>query len=85
MQIAVVEGQAVSSHKHRSLRGRKLLVVQPLTRAGEPDGEPLLVVDTLGAGHGCRVLISSDGKGARELVRDDSTPVRWTVIGICDD
>ena len=52
MQLGRVVGQAVATVKHASLAGWKLLVVQPLTAANQPDGEPLLVIDHLGAGVG---------------------------------
>ena len=86
MQTARVIGRATATLKHPSLRGHKLLLVQPLMAdARSPDGYPLLVVDVLGAGPGENVLITSDGKGARELLGDDATPVRWTTIGIADE
>jgi microcompartment protein CcmK/EutM len=84
MQIGRVIGTAVSTMKHPSLKGWKLLLVQPLHGSKEPDGEPFLVVDGVGAGADEHVLISSDGVAARNLVGDRKTPVRWTVIGICD-
>ena len=49
MQLAQVVGHAVSSVKHASLHGWRLLVVQPLTPAGKEDGEPLLAIDNLGS------------------------------------
>jgi microcompartment protein CcmK/EutM len=58
--------------------------VQPLTTDGKEDGEPLLAIDKLGAGAAHRVIISNDGAGARELVGDRKSPVRWMVVGICD-
>jgi len=84
MLLGIVEGTAVSHVKHPSMTGWRMLVVQPLDMAGGPDGDPLLVVDPLGAGHGCTDLISNDGRGARELVGDNSSPVRWQTIGIVD-
>ena len=84
MLLGLVEGNAISHVKHKSMKGWKMLLVQPLDIAGRPDGEPLLVVDPLGAGHGCQVVISNDGAGARELIGDKTSPVRWTVIGIVD-
>jgi len=85
MQRARVAGHAVSTVKHASLQGWRLLVVQPLAADGKsPDGEPLLAIDHLGAGRGAEVLISNDGLGARELVRDQTSPARWFVLGICD-
>jgi len=84
MLMALVEGTAISHHKHRSMNGWKLLVVVPLDQAGRPAADPILAVDPLGAGHGDTVLISSDGKGTRELLGDTNTPVRWSVVGIVD-
>jgi ethanolamine utilization protein EutN len=67
------------------MEGWKLLVVQPYMVDGQtPDGDPQLAVDSLGAGKGERVLLTSDGQGTRELLGDDTTPVRWSVMGIAD-
>lgn len=84
MQQAKVIGTAVASTKHPSMIGWRLLIVQPLGISDQYDGDPALVVDHLGAGIGDRVLISSDGKGARQLIKDQTSPVRWFVMGICD-
>ncbi len=84
MQIGRVVGQAVSTVKHSSFRGWRLLVVQPLTADGTEDGEPLLAIDGLGAGTDDRVILTNDGAGARELVGARNSPVRWMVLGICD-
>ena len=82
--IGIVEGNATSHIKHPSMDGWRLLIVQPLGIAGKPDGEPILAVDSLGAGDGAKVVLSNDGRGARELVGDDNSPVRWTITGIVD-
>ncbi|HUT95632.1 MAG TPA: EutN/CcmL family microcompartment protein [Thermoguttaceae bacterium] len=80
-----VIGTATSTVKHPSMKGWKLLVVQPLAADGRsPDGDPVLAVDRLGAGRGETVIVTSDGRGTRELLQSDNTPVRWSVLGICD-
>jgi ethanolamine utilization protein EutN len=84
MLIGRVEGQAVATTKHKSLEGWRLLIVQPLGAMDAADGEPLVAIDMLGAGTGDRVMLSSDGAGARQLVKDRNSPVRWMVLGICD-
>jgi ethanolamine utilization protein EutN len=85
MQLARVIGNATATVRHPSMQGWRLLVVQALTPDGHsPDGEPFLAVDNLGAGAGERVIISSDGRGTRELLKSDTTPVRWSVLGIAD-
>ncbi len=84
MQLGKVIGRATSTVKHPTMQGWRLLLAQPLTRDGNADGSPQLVLDHLGAGRGDTVIISSDGKSARELVGTDQTPVRWTIMGIVD-
>ena len=85
MQLGLVVGTAIATIKHPSMEGQKLLIVQPRTADGKsPDGDPLLAVDGVGAGRGETVMITSDGRHARELLKADATPVRWTVIGIRD-
>ena len=86
VQLALVVGTAVATQKHASMNGQKLMVVQPqLAHGTGPDGDPQIAVDGIGAGPGQQVMITSDGRGAREIVGDDTTPVRWTIIGIRDD
>ena len=86
MQIGNVIGTATATVKHPSMNGWKLLVVQPFGADGRtPDGEPVLVVDNLGAGKGERVMLTSDGAGTRKLLNSDTTPVRWCVMGIVDE
>lgn len=85
MQVASVIGTAVSTIKHQSMVGSKMLVVQPyLTDGKTPDGFPLLALDTVGAGKGDTVIITSDGKAMREALQADATPARWSVAGIKD-
>jgi ethanolamine utilization protein EutN len=86
MQFGRVLGAATATIKHPSLKGWRMLVVRLLMHDGvSADGAPVLVVDAHGAAPGSRVLITSDGQAARELLGCDQTPVRWTVMGICDE
>ena len=85
MLLGLVEGNVVTTIKHKSMLGWRVLIVQPLGEGGGPDGDPLMVIDNLGAGQGSKVVISNDGKGTRELVGDQNSPVRWSVIGIVDE
>lgn len=86
MQPALVVGTAISTVKHPSFRGQKLLVVQPLMADGvSPDADPVIAICAVGSGRGDKVMITSDGKYVREVTKDDSSPIRWTVIGTCDE
>jgi ethanolamine utilization protein EutN len=85
MFVGRVMGNAVSTIKHPSMEGWKLLLVMALQADGRTvEGDPILVIDSIGAGRGETVIITSDGLGARELVGDTRTPVRWSVLGIID-
>ena len=81
MLLARVQGHATSTVKHPSLQGAKMILVQPIRSLTK---EPLLVFDRMGAGAGDLVLLTSDGQGAREMVGDDTSPIRWTVLGLIE-
>ncbi|MBN4061008.1 EutN/CcmL family microcompartment protein [bacterium AH-315-I18] len=84
MQIAQVIGRATSTVRHESMAGVKLLVCELLGNQMQGVGDPVLVVDRLGAGTGDRVMLTSDGKGIRDLLSSDNSPVRWWTLGIVD-
>lgn len=85
MYLGLVMGSATATVKHPSMEGWKLLLVMALQADGRtPEGDPILVIDSLGAGRGETVMITSDGIGTRELVGSANSPVRWSVLGIRD-
>lgn len=86
MQLARVIGTATATVKHPSLEGAKLLVVQPLMAdAKAPDGDPQISIDTVSAGAGDLVLITSDGRLLRDLLKSSTTPARWSTIALIDN
>ena len=85
MQIGRVIGTVVSTQKHHKLESAKLLLVQPLTLAGEPRGAAVLTIDSVGAGVGERVLIVIEGKAAGAALRRKAAPVDAAIIGIVDE
>jgi ethanolamine utilization protein EutN len=80
MRLATIKGHVTSTVKHKSLEGWRLLIAMPES----PDLAPQVVLDSLGAGIGQKVMISSDGSEARKMVGDPLSPARWTVMGIID-
>ena len=85
MQLAHVLGTATSTVKHRSLAGTKLLIVQPLLAdRTRPDGDPQLAIDTVAAGPGDLVMITSDGRLLRDVLRTDATPARYSTVALVD-
>jgi len=85
MVLARIEGNVVATRKHPSFEGWRLLICQPISQAGEPEGAPQVAIDAHGAGLHQRVIISSDGRAARAAVRDPKSPARWMVIGLVDE
>jgi ethanolamine utilization protein EutN len=85
MQLARVIGTATATVKHPSLEGARLLVVQPLLADRvSPDGDPQVAIDTIASAVGDTVVITSDGRLLRELLRSDTTPARWSTIALVD-
>lgn len=83
MRLGIVVGQVVATRKDEKLEGSKLLVTQPVTPDGRPDGEQLVAVDTVGAGVG-ETVIYVCGSVASRAMRDLSAPVDTAIIGIVD-
>ena len=63
MQLGRVIGQATATIKHESLVGWRLLIVQPLNNAKQPEADPVVAVDKFGGAVGQMVVVNSDGKG----------------------
>jgi ethanolamine utilization protein EutN len=84
MFVARIDGCITSTVKHKSLEGYRLLIAQRLEADDAAVGEPQVVLDTLGAGLGSRVILTSDGDLARFTLNDNSTPSRFFVVGIID-
>jgi microcompartment protein CcmK/EutM len=85
MLLARVEGNLTATRKHPSLEGWRLIICQPISQEGTPEGVPQVAIDSHGAGLHERVIISSDGLAARKAVGDDHSPVRWLIVGIVDE
>ncbi len=84
MFLARVEGNVVATRKHKSLRGRRLILCQPMNAAGDAEGVPIIAVDPWGAGLRQKVIVSSDGAAAKKAVNDPKSPARMMIAGIVD-
>jgi ethanolamine utilization protein EutN len=85
MVLARIEGNVVATRKHPSFQGWRLLICQPISPTGEPEGSPQVAIDAHGAALHQQVILSSDGSAARAAVGDPKSPARWMVIGIVDE
>ena len=84
MILGRITGSVVSTIHHPVVTGRKLLLAERLDANGRPAGGYLIAMDAIGAGRGETVLILDEGTGARQILEDDSAPVRSIVVGIVD-
>lgn len=62
-----------------------MLIAQMLDIKLKPEGDPVLVLDRLGAGRGDLVMVTSDGLGLRQMLNDNTSPARWWTVGIVDN
>ena len=79
-------GETVATQKHPSHEGLKLLIVAPTDSRGDPldDTVPFLAVDSVDAGVGDRVLLSTDGWAAMTAIDRLGSPIDAAVVGVID-
>lgn len=84
MQLANVIGTLVATQKYTGLEGVKFLVVQPLNKHRQPEGEPVIAADgTAQAGPGMLVFIVASREAALALPVTFA-PVDHAIVGIID-
>ncbi len=84
MLMAIVQGNATATVGDPTLKNQRLLICQELDRLFKPVGDPLLVIDHLGAKAGDVVMLSSDSGGVSAMVKSRLSPIRWFVLGLID-
>lgn len=84
MQIGRVIGTVIATRKDERLTGCKLMVTQPLNLDFKPSGNPLITVDTVGAGIG-EIVIYSRGAAARLAADRLQAPIDAAIVGIVDN
>ncbi len=83
MQLARVVGDVVATVKDPGLSGITLLVLQPITTSGAPQGRTLVALDSVGAGVGEHVFFVR-GREAAFPFYPAEPPTDAAVIGIVD-
>ncbi len=83
MQTGIVIGTIVATRKDARLVGHKLLVTQPVDMDRNPLGEPVIAVDTVGAGVGEYVFYTV-GTSARYAANQKESPIDAAIVGIID-
>ena len=82
MLRGVIRGNIVSTRKQESLVGSKFMEVQ-LMRNGVLTEEYLIAIDSVGAGIGETVLITT-GSSARLALHNTNSPCDAVIVGIVD-
>ena len=85
MQVARVVGNVVATQKNEKLEGSKLMLVQPLTPDGKPNGVAVIAIDAVHAGIGDRVLLVQDGKAAMQVLGRGLAGVDAAIVGVVDE
>ena len=62
-----------------------MMLCQPLDADDRLTGAPIVAIDLFGAGLHSKVIVSTDGLGARHIVHDDSSPIRNFIQGVVDE
>ncbi|GGG00744.1 MULTISPECIES: EutN/CcmL family microcompartment protein [Rhizobium] len=83
MYLARVIGRVVATTKDASLSGSKLLIITRLNERLEPQDFTLIAVDTVGAGKGETVIVTS-GSASRFAGTLQQSVVDATIVGIVD-
>jgi microcompartment protein CcmK/EutM len=83
MQFARVLGTVVATVKSESLEGRKLLVIQPLDSSLNQKGQPMVAIDSVGAGKG-EIVFWCRGREASFPFLPSEVPSDCTIVGIVD-
>lgn len=84
MILGRVCGNLVASCKWETLKGHKLLMVEPVDEALGPLGPPFIAVDTVGAGED-EVVLVIESREATLAFDEANTPTDMGITGIIDE
>ena len=82
MLRGIIRGHIVSTRKQQSLVGSKFMEVE-IMKNGELTGEYIIAIDSVGAGIGETVLITT-GSSARLALHNTQAPADAVIVGIVD-
>jgi ethanolamine utilization protein EutN len=83
MILAKVIGTIWATRKYNTLNGYKMQFIQPLNGELEKLGDPIVAVDTIGAGPGELVFYATSSEAV--IAMDvDMAPVDSSIVGIVD-
>ncbi len=86
MILCRVIGNSVSTVKHESYLGHKVMIVQPVkTDTHTVQAPSFLAIDACRAGMGDLVLAAREGNTARQILKNDNAPFHAVIVGVVDE
>ncbi|MBI4386632.1 MAG: ethanolamine utilization protein EutN [Elusimicrobia bacterium] len=83
MRLARVVGRVFCARQVEAMRGKKLLLIQPIAWEDEsPRGEPLVAADVTGSGAGEKVYWVAAREAA--VAFEDAPPVDAAILGVVE-
>lgn len=83
MRIGYVIGSVHATRKWSTLKGKKLLIVQPLNHSCKKTGNAIVCVDSIGAGTN-EMVIFVESREATLPLEESLTPTDATITGIVE-
>jgi microcompartment protein CcmK/EutM len=85
MRICRVIGNITATVKHPAFVGHRLMIVQPVDPEGTDTGDSFIAIDRVQSGPGDRVVVLTEGNGARQILKQgDIVPIRSVIVGVVD-
>jgi len=86
MMLCKVLGTVTATAKHPAFAGRRLMIVQPVDERQKESGQSFIAIDhTSSAGPRDLVLVLREGNGVRQVLGDQSLPIRSMILGVVDE
>lgn len=83
MFLARIHGTLTSTVKHPTVEGYRLLIGRRMEADLSESGDPLVLVDLIGARLDSTVLVTTDNEQLRRVM-GDTTPARLLIVGMVD-
>jgi len=84
LHLGRIIGTVVATRKDEKLVGTKLMITQPLNIDLQPKSEPIIAVDTVGAGIG-ELILYVTGTASRIAAKKMDAPIDASIVGIVDN
>lgn len=84
MTLCKVTGTIVATQKKEQLKGKTILICQPISLDGKAIGRDMLALDSVDAGVGDVVLVVQEGAAASQILKRSDVPVHSIIVAVVD-